>query len=380
MAGVGIISPIGIEKEEFYKKLLGREKNFNKEGDIYQGHGKDLFSSRVSNSDKEKIKRAIKNSEKYSMVEQFAIYASVKALMDACISIESLRKSRVLIIMGSGDSQSDSFDCAMEKNKIYHTISSDRIAEVLSEYLDINAEAFCVHTACASSLTAIDLALKYMKDGQYDIGIVGGVDCFSKLNYAGFSTIRAISKMGCTPFAVNRDGITIGEGAGVLVLQNVDKIKNPYCEIIGAGTSCDAYHLVRCNQEGPIRAIEQMIKNYHINVDDIELVISHGTGTQLNDVNESAVINATYSSNVMVCSVKGTIGHLMGASGGVAAVLAAMIYKYHSIPAESSENLVDPKCNVNLIVAPKEIFNLKITVCHAFGFGGNNAVVAFKGI
>ncbi len=387
ISGIGVVSPIGINCDIFYQNLLGENSVRAIEKNAYSGHGDNKETSRVSIDLKNEIDLELENSSELPQTLKYGLYATKMALRDAQLTKNDLVNKRVSVIVGNNDSESEIFDYYIENNswdkKHY---SSYNLSHKISKYFELDGLAFSVHNACASSNMALDLAMSLLKTGQSDIVIAGGVDSFSLKNYTGFNSLRTISKDGCKPFSKYRDGITITEGAGILVLEKesdlISRNKEAYCEVLGVGSSNDAFHLTKQNEQGILLAIDKALEDSGISYQDIDYIMVHGTGTITNDKTESSIINSFFSDSKLkgVCSIKGTLGHMMGAAGAVALVAICMIYKYGVIPPSSKSIPLDDECNINIITEKIEDNDIGAFMNNSFGFGGNNSVAILNSI
>lgn len=386
ITGLGVVSALGIDVPEFYENLLEAKVINACEKDAYPSHGTEDKTSRVSAEYKKIIEDDIMVKNLPQTVK-YGVYATRKALKDAKLSGEILKDKRVSVIIGNNDAEPEVFDSYIEHNKfIKKPYSSFYIAKYISDYFGFHGSAYCVHNSCASSNMAVDLALNSLKNDECDIVITGGVDAFSLKNFTGFHSLRAISKTTSKPFSKDRDGIVITEGAGIVVLEKYESaIKRgvkPYCEVLGVGISNDAHHLTQPNAEGIKLAMQRAVKNAGITFHDIDYIMAHGTGTNTNDKVESSVILDLYSKDNMpkVCSIKGTVGHMMGAAGAIGLVAISMIYKNGFIPPSPKSVPLDDDCKIEVITKIRKDTEFNIFLNHSFGFGGNNAVVVLKSL
>lgn len=387
ISGIGVVSPIGINKDDFYESLLNEKTIRAIEKDAYPGHGNDKVTSRLPVGFKNRIDLEIENSDELPQTLKFALYATKMALQDAEITSDMFAEKKISIIIGNNDSESEIFNYyvqSSEWDKKHY--SSYNIAKKVSEYFGFSGMAFCVHNTCASSNMALELGVSILKNGQSDLVIVGGADSFSLKNYTGFNSLMAISKTGCRPFSKVRDGITITEGAGIVVLEKESDLatrnKEAYCEILGVGSSNDAYHLTKPNAQGIMLAINKAFKDAGIIYKDVDYIMAHGTGTRTNDKIESSIINHLFPDGCLkgICSIKGTLGHMMGAAGVMNLVTICMIYKNGIIPPSSKSIPIDEECDINIITEVTKDTDINIFMNNSFGFGGNNSVTILKRI
>lgn len=386
ISGIGVVSPIGINTQDFYNSLINEKYSHDIEKTAFPGHGDDKRTARITLEQKNIINSSINGSESMPDTVKYAIFAAGLALKDAKLNETDLLNKKVAVILGNNDAEADVFDNYIKAEKfVKYGYSSYNISKGVSDYYKLNALNFCVHNACASSNMAIDLAYTMLKNKQADIIVVGGADSFSLKNYAGFNSLKSLSQSTCKPFSTLRDGITVTEGAGIVVLEResdmVKRKQSAYCEVLGVGSSNDAYHLTQPEKQGILMAVEKAFKYSGITYEDVDYIMPHGTGTPTNDKTESSVINVAYPDKKNLkglCSIKGTLGHMMGAAGAVAVVAICMIYKNGVLPPSSKSIPQDEECDVNVIIEPITDNNIGIFVNHSFGFGGNNSVVVLS--
>lgn len=386
VTGIGVVSPIGIECNQVFENLLIGNSKFIKESRAYRGFGCSDLSLQISNYDKQMIfEKTLSDRDKnMPLASVYAIYAVKKALENAKISQSTLCKKRVAVIIGNNDMNSDVLDDYIEnQNMNYSSYTGGSIVSNISKSLGLKyVREVCVHNTCASSNMAIEIGEKYIRENKCDIAIVGGSDSFSKKTFVAFSSVRAISKNGCRPFAKDRDGITISEGTGIIILENEDNAKergfeNWYCEIIGSASSNDAKSLEAPDADGIELAYTKLLKKTSIKFDDIECIMSHGTGTILNDNTELEVIRRFAKNEVRICSIKNIVGHMMSASGAFACIIICLMYKNKIIPGNISYETEEMDSRLKLVKQNERMSDLNIIVSHSFGFGGNNSIILF---
>jgi 3-oxoacyl-[acyl-carrier-protein] synthase II len=254
-------------------------------------------------------------------------------------------------------------------------------------------ESMSIVTACASSTHAIGEAYKTIKLGQEDVVIAGGTEAsICEIGIAGFENMKALSNStdktrASIPFDKERSGFVMGEGAGILVLEEFEHAKERgakiYGELIGFGSTTDAYHITSpCpDGEGGTKAMLRAIEDSKIKPEDIDYINAHGTSTHLNDLTETIAIKKALgkaSSKVMVSSTKGNMGHLLGAAGGVEAVICFKALEEQLVPPTINYKVKDEDCDLDIV--PNEIrkSNLNIIMSNSLGFGGHNSSIIIK--
>ncbi len=249
-----------------------------------------------------------------------------------------------------------------------------------------------VVTACTTGLHAIGLGARMIEYGDCDVMVAGGSEAtISPLGVGGFASARALStrnddpKTASRPWDKDRDGFVLGEGSGVLVLEEYEHAKarkaKIYAEVSGFGMSADAFHMTAPNVDGPRRAMAMALKNAGINPDEVQYVNAHGTSTPLGDLNETNAIKAAFgdhSSDLMVSSTKSMTGHLLGGAGGVESVFTVLSLHHQKIPPTINIFNQDPECDLDYCANTARDAKLEYAVKNNFGFGGTNGSLVFK--
>jgi len=234
--------------------------------------------------------------------------------------------------------------------------------------------------ACATGIWSLAMAFESIKTAQHRLVIAGAVEApITPLTLAGFSKIGALAKTGCYPFDRDREGLVLGEGGAVLILESLESAiarkAKIYGQLLGFGLTCDAHHISAPESTGKEakRAIEQCLQQSNLHFSDLDYIHAHGTSTKLNDLREAKLINNIFSNKVAVSSTKGATGHTLGASGAIGAAFCLMALKYSKIPPcvglRRSEFSID-------LVKQARFVNLKRILCLSFGFGGQNTAMA----
>lgn len=256
----------------------------------------------------------------------------------------------------------------------------------LIEEYGLDAEVIIISNACASGTNAIGYAFERIRSGDIDIAIAGGYDTMCEFTFAGFNSLLAVSPGLCRPFDRDRNGLVLGEGAGVLIIEELKHAllrgAEIVAEITGYGESSDAFHITRPDPEGKGAALsmERALGDACIGPEDVEYINAHGTGTLYNDVSEARAINAVFGSyavDVPVSSIKPMIGHLLGGAGAVEAIVTILAMKHNFLPVNLNYETPDPECPLNVITSHTER-TLNVAISNSFGFGGTNATLVLQ--
>jgi 3-oxoacyl-[acyl-carrier-protein] synthase II len=334
---------------------------------------------------------------------QFAVVAALKALQDSGIEINEENASRVGVVLGSGIGGMHTME---EQFKVNHEKGPRRVspffipmiianmgAGQVSIYTGARGPSFSTVTACASSAHAIGEAFRAIQYGDADAMIAGGSEAtITPISYAGFTSAGTLAKRNdepekaSRPFDAGRDGFVMGEGAGVIILEELEKARargaRIYAEIIGYGLSCDAYHITAPHPEGlgGYEAMKNTLKDAGLKPEEIEYINAHGTSTIPNDKIETMAIKRLFGEHaykLAVSSTKSMLGHLLGAAGGVEAIITALALKNGVIPPTINYETPDPDCDLDYVPNKTRTKEFRYALSNSFGFGGHNACLAF---
>lgn len=243
-------------------------------------------------------------------------------------------------------------------------------------------------TACTSANVALGAALDALRSGECDVAVAGGADELCETTYAGFNSLRAVAAQPTRPFRAARNGLTMGEGAGVLLLETESHARargaTILAELVGAGRSCDAHHVSAPEPDGlgAAAAIHQALRDAALAPEDVTFVNAHGTGTPHNDDAESRALHAVFgvrAAIVPVTSTKSLVGHLLGAAGGIEAVLTALSIVHRVLPPTAGDEPIDPALGLDVVLgAPRALPEHNVGLSTNLAFGGNNAVVLLR--
>ncbi|MDY6862862.1 MAG: beta-ketoacyl-ACP synthase II [Thermodesulfobacteriota bacterium] len=403
VTGIGLITPVGIGINETWSSICKGKSGIRKVEKIDSSGLKTKIAGEVTDFDPNLYmdKKLQKRSDPFL---QFAVAASKMAVEDAEIEITSSNSYRIGVLLGTGFGGLQT----LEKN---HTILQERGPEKVSPFLipmmlanmapgivaielGLKGPNTCVVTACASSSHSIGEAYHLISRGDADVMITGGTEAsITPLMISGFNSMGALStrndapEKASRPFDRDRDGFVPGEGAGVLILEELSHALKRgariYAEIIGYGLTGDAYHITAISPdgEGAVRCMKQAIEGASISPQDIDYINAHGTSTPLNDISETRAIKAVFGDNSLkfpVSSTKSMTGHLLGAAGGVEAIISILAINNNFVPPTINLENPDPECDLDYVPNKSREEKLNIVMSNSFGFGGTNATLIFK--
>lgn len=399
VTGYGLTSPIGNTPEEFWNNLhdgkigIGPITKFdNSEIPVHNAGEIHNFPF-----DKYFVRKDKNRMDQYSL---YAIYATLEALENAKLDMDTVDRDRtgVIVSSGIGGLQEMQEQIIRMHEKGIKRIQPMFIPKALSNMaagniaLRIGARGVCksITTACASSNDAIGEAFREIKFGYHDVILAGGAEStINEIGIGGFNALTALSTTedptrSAIPFDKDRNGFVMGEGAGVLVLESLEHAQKRgatiLAEVVGYGSNCDAYHQTTPTPDGSgaAKAIELAIKEAGISPEDVDYVNAHGTSTQANEKGESKAIVTVLGKDVPVSSTKSFTGHLLGAAGAVEAVATIEAIRHNYIPMTAGTRELSEDIEANVVYGQGQEAELEYAISNTFGFGGHNAVLAFK--
>jgi len=347
----------------------------------------------------------IKEAKKMDLFIQYSIGATQEALLDANLEITEDLEEEVGVSMGVGIG---GLGCIERYSKIIEEHGPKRVSpffipmtlsNLAPGYVSLlfRAKSYtaCTVSACASSNHAIGTAARTIERGDAKVVISGGAESsVTPLGIAGFASMHALStrnddpQKASRPFDKDRDGFVMGEGSGMLILEDYEFAKargaRIYCEITGYGFSSDAHHVTSPSSEGPARAIKMTLKDSGLAPEEIDYVNAHGTSTPVGDLNELRAIKMALGEKVAqqlsISSTKSMTGHLLGASAAIEAIFCIKALHHNFIPPTINIENLDPECDLDVTPITGKSKEISVAMSHAFGFGGTNASIIFQKI
>lgn len=389
ITGMGVVSSIGTGIEQFAASLrAGRDGAQQITAFDTDGYEHSLGCEVTDFDPAHWI--ATLDPEDLGRASQFSVAAAVMAVRDAGLDGD-IAQRQVLVSIGTTDGESRDLDGlvgtwvdqgpeAMSGRNVRRTPAGRLSSSIAHELKLRRAEAVTIPTACAAGNYAIGYGYDAVLAGEAELALCGGADALCRKTFTGFYRLGTIAPERCQPFDVDRKGILTGEGAGVLVLERLDRAlargAHIYAEVLGYGLNCDAHHQVAPNQDSVARCMELALANAGVKPEEVDLVSAHGTGTRANDVTESSAIRKVYGDHrPRVISMKSMLGHSMGAASALAAIGCAIAIERGFIPPTINHEKTDPECDVDCVPNVAEEASLDIVQNNGLAFGGNNAVV-----
>ena len=402
ITGVGLITALGTGTEKTWKSLLDGDCGINTIESFDTSDQSVHIAGEVRDFNPEDYiqKKELKKLGRFS---QFAIAASKMALDDAKLDINESNATRVGVIIGSGIGALEVIETEIGKmiEKGPKRISPFYIPAVITNMASGNVSIYtgakgpnkAIVTACASGTHSIGDAFQTILLGKADAVIAGGTEAtITRSGIGGFASIKALSnnpdpKKASRPFSADRDGFVMGEGAGILIVEELEHALKRgakiYAEIVGYGETGDAYHMTAPEESGngAARAMQMAMEQGNVNPDEVDYINAHGTSTPLNDKIETRAIKTVFGDHakeLAISSTKGAVGHLLGGAGGVEAGFLALAIHEGVMPPTVNYDNPDPDCDLYYVPNKSEKKEIRYGLSNTLGFGGHNAVVAFK--
>ena len=403
VTGMGIVSPLGNTVEEFWNNIKANKLGFSYINDITSENFDVKIAATVNDFSPEKRldKKEAKRMDRFT---QFAVTAALEAIDDAGTKFEDIDPFRAGVIAGVGIG---GLNLTNQEHSKYLEKGPDRIcvffipmmignmaAGTISMKTGFKGANFCTTTACASSTHAIGEAFRKIKDGYLDVCIAGGAEaCVSEFALGGFNNMKALTRSDdltrCSiPFDKERNGFVLGEGSGMLVLEELEHAKargaKIYAEIAGYGATGDAYHMTSPSPTGEAAAAGMRLayEEAGLKPEDIDYINAHGTSTGLNDKYETTAIKLALGEEaarkVAINSTKSMTGHLLGAAGSVEAIVTALSCHEDFIHATVGYKVPDPECDLDYCVEGNRNTTVNAALTNSLGFGGHNATLCLK--
>jgi len=400
ITGMGIVCPIANSIQEFLNGLNNGVNGISK----ISSFDTSKYNVHIAGEVKIDLNNFFESREinRMDRFTSLALIASKEAVEQSNLNNDTINKDNVGVIIGSGIGGINTFEFQHKRlldspKKVSPFFIPSMISDIASGLVSIKygfkGPNYCVVSACATANHAIGDSMRIIQYGDADVIVTGGSDAsITPMSIAGFSNMRALTKnndpnLACRPFDYNRDGFVIGEGAGIIILEELEHARhrgaNILCEIVGYGATADAYHITSPSEkgEGAIKSMQKAIKDAKCNLSDIDYINAHGTSTPFNDKIETLAIKNTfnkYVKNIHISSTKSMTGHLLGAAGAVEAIASILSIQNNFIPPTINYNTPDPECDLNYVPNKSILKEVNYCMSNTFGFGGHNSTLIFK--
>ena len=402
VTGLGAITPVGNNVNEFWDGIVNGKSGIDQITLFDTENFKVKLAGEVKNFNVEDYfdRREAKRLDRFS---HFAIVAARELMKDSKLDVNSIDPTRFGVAVSSGigglQTIENNAQTLFEKgpdriSPMYIPMAINNMAAGnIAIEVGAKGESFCMTTACASATHTIGECFRIIKHGYQDVMIAGGTEAsITPTGIAGFTNIKALSQQqdktrASIPFDKERSGFVMGEGAGIILLEELEHAKKRgakiYAEIVGYGATSDAYHITSPapDGEGGARAMINAMKDAGVNPEDVTYINAHGTATPLNDKYETMAVKTAFgeaSKKVMVSSTKGHTGHLLGAAGGVEAVACIKAIEAGIVPPTIGYKVKDEECDLDIVPNVARKADVKYAMSNSLGFGGHNSSILFK--
>lgn len=402
ITGMGTINPIGHNVNETWESIKNKECGIQEISLIDSSSYKTKFDAEIKNYDPNEFfdPKTAKRNDRYT---QFGIIAAREAVKDSGITKENSDHSRIGTYFSSGIG---GLTTIQEQCQIYFEKGNSRIsplfipmgisnmaAGTIAIEHGFKGESMSIVTACASSAHAIGEAYRAIQLGEEDIILAGGSEAsINEVALAGFENMKALTHAtevdrASIPFDAERSGFVMGEGAGAIILEELEHAKargaKIYAELIGYGSTTDAYHITSPSPdgEGGANAMARALRNANIKPEEVDYINAHGTSTHLNDAIETKAIKTTFGEHakkLMVSSTKGNTGHLLGGAGVLEAIISVKAINDSLVPPTINYKVKDEECDLDIVPNEPRKADIKVAMSNSLGFGGHNATIIVR--
>ncbi|CAM3354353.1 beta-ketoacyl-ACP synthase II [Marinicrinis lubricantis] len=403
VTGMGALSALGNDLESLWNGLMEGKSGVSRIEHFDVSEYTTKIAAYIKDFNPESFGIDKKEARRMDRFVQFAVAAAKEALKDANLDVrKDTDPEQVGVYIGSGigglGTWEEQHRALMEKGpkRVSPFFIPMMIANMASGQVSMSTGAKGPNstsvTACATGTHSIGDSYKLIQQGEADVMICGGAEAtITPIGVAGFCAMRAMStrndepEKASRPFDVDRDGFVMGEGAGVLILESLEHAQKRgariYAEVVGYGMSGDAYHMTDPDPDGAARCMLRALKDGEMKPEDVDYVNAHGTSTPVGDKSETEAIKRAFGEHahkLAVSSTKSMTGHLLGAAGGIEAVISSLTIKHGMIPPTINLDNQDPACDLDYVPNKPRKADVKVVMSNSFGFGGHNATIVLK--
>jgi 3-oxoacyl-[acyl-carrier-protein] synthase II len=404
ITGLGVVTPLGHALDVFWSNLVNGQCGIDRITAFDAAKFDTRIAGEVKNFDPLPAFPSAKDVRRTDRFSQFGVYAAWSALKDCGAALDKLNRDEIGVIIGSGigglETTTTQHKILLERGPgrispfMIPMLISNMASGLFSMYQNLRGPNFATCSACATANHAIGEAWRTIKMGEAQMMFAGGAEAtIVPIGIGGFCAMRAMStrnddpKHASRPFDKERDGFVMGEGAGVIALEELEHAKKRgakiYCEITGYGNTADAYHLTSPSPEGEgaARCMRIALRNGSLNTTDVTYINAHGTATPTGDAAETQAIKTAFGDHarkLAVSSTKGATGHMLGAAGAVEMTVCALAIKHSVVPPTINYHVPDPECDLDYVPNTAREMKVNAVVNNSFGFGGHNASIAAK--
>jgi 3-oxoacyl-[acyl-carrier-protein] synthase II len=395
ITGLGVVSAVGNSVLEFWNSLMDGKDGTKEITAFDSSPYRTKIAAEVSPFEPE-AHFSKKEIRRLSRCDQFGLVAFREAWKSACLDRDAIDGERIGVILGAGSGGI----LSVEKyfRDFYRGLKRPSPSLLISYSLATTTDLIAIEggakgprstaaTVCSSSSVSIGVAYEMIQMGLADVMVTGGSDSLCEVSFSGFNSLKLVDPESCKPFDKRRQGLVIGEGAGILILEELEhalRRKTPiHSELLGYGICADAYHLTapEPNGEGVERVIRLALDHSGVSPDEVDTINAHGTATPFNDIAETRGIKRVFGERareIPISGIKSMVGHCLGAAGGIEAVATVLTIENGVIPPTIHYEIPDPLCDLNYTPNQSIRKDVRIALSNSFAFGGNNACLVFR--
>ena len=394
ITGIGVACAIGQDKDSFWSALCKSRCGIGPV-DLFDASG---YRSRIGAQVRDIdffARLPARQCRRMGRCDLLGLWAADEALREARIQERGLPPERIGVVLGAGSGgvrEGERYRRQLYEGQVRPRPSllmpfpACNVTDAVANLHGFLGPRSAIATACSSSATAIGYAANLIHSGRADVVVAGGAESLSELTFAGFNSLRSVDRVTCRPFDKYREGLVLGEGAGIFVLecQRVARAHGipGYATVLGYGICADAYHMTSPDPqgEGAERSMSQALINARVPVEAVDYINAHGTGTPVNDRIETVAIKRLFGKraySIPISSTKSAIGHCLGAAGAIEAA-ATILALYHGVlPPTLNLQEPDPSCDLDYVPNEGRPANMQVALSNSFAFGGNNTTLVF---
>ncbi len=396
VTGLGVVSSIGIGWQDFWKNIIAGKSGISRVATFDTSNYDRHCGGEIKNFDAAQFfdKRRI---SKFGRVSQMAIAASKLAFDDSKLELSERIRKKMAVFVGTTTGEINILQYYNDKRFITHrfvpgkneilTFPASFLSSSIAQEFRISGSNYVFGTACAAGNYALIEAFNLIKFGKIEYACAGGADQFSRIVFTGFCRLLSVAPEKCQPFDINRQGMLLGEGAGILILETLESAKRRgakiYSEILGYGLSCDALHMTNPSAATIAKAIKKALTMSRARIEDVNYISAHGTGTKENDRAECQAIKQVfgkYGNKIPMSSIKSMLGHTLGASSALESIVCCLAIENGEVPPTINLQSQDPECEIDCVPNRSRRAKVNLALNNSLAFGGNNACVILKKI
>src|ERR1041385_3796491 len=404
ITGLGVVSPLGNDVDSFWSALISSKCGVDKITAFDASQYETRIAAEIKNFDPTPAFPSPKEIRRTDRFAQYGVHASWQALRDSGLDLNKANCDEIGVFIGSGigglQTTAEQHKVLLERGPgrlspfMIPMLISNMASGLASMYYNLRGPNFATCSACATANHALGEAWRTVKMGDAKVMLAGGAEAtILPIGIGGFCAMRAMStrnddpQHASRPFDKERDGFVMGEGAGALVLEELDHAKKRgakiYCEIVGYGNTADASHVTAPapEGEGAARCMKMALRNSGLNPEDVTYINAHGTSTPQGDIAETQAVKTvfgTHARKLPVSSTKGATGHMLGAAGAVEMAICAKVIETDIIPPTINQIVPDPECDLDYVPNTSRQMKVNGVISNSFGFGGHNASIAAR--